>query len=354
MKWYEINGNGHDVVISSRVRLARNLEDFPFTPKLDAETSEKIAEKVISALKTGLGEELTVTDMRDSDTPKRLLLEDHLVSPDFCADSPLARFLVTDSSGSLAVMINEEDHVRIQSIYPGFALEKAYETASHTDDVLAESVSLAFDETLGFLTACPTNLGTGLRASVMLHLPAMSAYGYIKSLAALMTKIGLTVRGMYGEGSEALGCLYQLSNQITLGISETDAIEKLEGAVKQIVAKERELRAQMLSDKNGDTAEPYSISAGLDYPGVGPAHANLYTSGRSDVLAINDDQALEAAYELTRTEGIIPALESAHALAVLPRYSFRKDSVVVVTVSGRGDKDMETYLKHFKGCPENR
>lgn len=255
MKWYEINGNGHDVVISSRVRLARNLEDFPFTPKLDAETSEKIAEKVISALKTGLGEELTVTDMRDSDTPKRLLLEDHLVSPDFCADSPLARFLVTDSSGSLAVMINEEDHVRIQSIYPGFALEKTYETASHTDDVLAESVSLAFDETLGFLTACPTNLGTGLRASVMLHLPAMSAYGYIKSLAALMTKIGLTVRGMYGEGSEALGCLYQLSNQITLGISETDAIEKLEGAVKQIVAKERELRAQMLSDKNGDTAD---------------------------------------------------------------------------------------------------
>ena len=255
MKWYEINGNGHDVVISSRVRLARNLEDFPFTPKLDAETSEKIAEKVVSALKTGLGEELTVTDMRDSDTPKRLLLEDHLVSPDFCADSPLARFLVTDSSGNLAVMINEEDHVRIQSIYPGFALEKAYETASHTDDVLAESVSLAFDETLGFLTACPTNLGTGLRASVMLHLPAMSAYGYIKSLAALMTKIGLTVRGMYGEGSEALGCLYQLSNQITLGISETDAIEKLEGAVKQIVAKERELRAQMLSDKNGDTAD---------------------------------------------------------------------------------------------------
>lgn len=255
MKWYEINGNGHDVVISSRVRLARNLEDFPFTPKLDAETSEKIAEKVVSALKTGLGEELTVADMRDSDTPKRLLLEDHLVSPDFCADSPLARFLVTDSSGSLAVMINEEDHVRIQSIYPGFALEKAYETASHTDDVLAESVSLAFDETLGFLTACPTNLGTGLRASVMLHLPAMSAYGYIKSLAALMTKIGLTVRGMYGEGSEALGCLYQLSNQITLGISETDAIEKLEGAVKQIVAKERELRAQMLSDKNGDTAD---------------------------------------------------------------------------------------------------
>ena len=255
MKWYEIQGNGHDVVISSRVRLARNLEDFPFTPKLDAATSETIAQKTVEALRVGLGGELVVYDMHAPETRKRLLLEDHLVSPDFCADSPLKRLLVTDKSGSLAVMINEEDHVRIQAIFPGFDLDKAYETASRADDVLAESVTLAFDETLGYLTACPTNLGTGLRASVMLHLPALSAYGYIKSLAALMTKIGLTVRGMYGEGSEALGCLYQLSNQVTLGISEKDAIEKLTGAVKQIVAKERELRTQMLADKNGDTAD---------------------------------------------------------------------------------------------------
>lgn len=255
MKWYEIQGNGHDVVISSRVRLARNLEDFPFTPKLDAATSEAIAQKTVEALRVGLGEELVVYDMRAPETRKRLLLEDHLVSPDFCTETPLKRLLVTDKSGSLAVMINEEDHVRIQAIVPGFDLEKAYETASRADDALAESVTLAFDETLGYLTACPTNLGTGLRASVMLHLPALSAYGYIKSLAALMTKIGLTVRGMYGEGSEALGCLYQLSNQVTLGISEKDAIEKLTGAVKQIVAKERELRTQMLADKNGDTAD---------------------------------------------------------------------------------------------------
>ena len=231
------------------------MEDFPFAPKLDAATSEAIAQKTVEALRVGLGEELVVYDMRAPETRKRLLLEDHLVSPDFCADSPLKRLLVTDKSGSLAVMINEEDHVRIQAIFPGFDLDKAYETASRADDVLAESVTLAFDETLGYLTACPTNLGTGLRASVMLHLPALSAYGYIKSLAALMTKIGLTVRGMYGEGSEALGCLYQLSNQVTLGISEKDAIEKLTGAVKQIVAKERELRAQMLTDKNGDTAD---------------------------------------------------------------------------------------------------
>ena len=164
-----------------------------------------------------------------------------------------------------------------------------------------------------------------------------------------------------GGGSNAIGTFYHYLDDPRVQLIEAEAgglgTDTEENAATMTLGKESILHGSktlVLLDKNGDTAEPYSISAGLDYPGVGPAHANLYTSGRSDVLAINDDQALEAAYELTRTEGIIPALESAHALAVLPRYSFRKDSVVVVTVSGRGDKDMETYLKHFKGCPENR
>ncbi len=255
MKWYQTSGNGHDVVISSRVRLARNLEEFPFAPKLDGPTSQKIADKVVDALKSGLNEKLNVAKIHGKATAGRLLVEDHLVSPEFCADSPLERVLVTDESGNLAVMIGEEDHVRIQSIYPGLALDKAYETAARADDALCERVAVAFDETLGYLTACPTNLGTGLRASVMLHLPALCAYGYIKSVAALMSKIGLTMRGLYGEGSEAGACMVQLSNQITLGISEEDAIEKLNGAVAQIVAKERELRAQMLSEASGDTAD---------------------------------------------------------------------------------------------------
>ena len=164
-----------------------------------------------------------------------------------------------------------------------------------------------------------------------------------------------------GGGSNAIGTFYHYLDDTRVQLIEAEAggmgTDTDENAATMTLGKESVLHGSktlVLLDKNGDTAEPYSISAGLDYPGVGPAHANLYTSGRADVLAINDDQALEAAYELTRTEGIIPALESAHALAVLPRYSFRKDSVVVVTISGRGDKDMETYLKHFKGCPDNR
>lgn len=255
MKWYDTLGNGHDVVISSRVRLARNLDEFPFAAKLDNATSKKVADKVVAALKNGLNEELTVTEINSLGNAKNVLLEDHLISPDFCADSPLERVLITDKNNNLAVMVGEEDHVRIQSIYSGLALDKAYETASKADEALSKSVPIAFDDTLGYLTACPTNLGTGLRASVMLHLPAMSAYGYIKSLTGLMTKIGLTVRGIYGEGSEAQACMYQLSNQITLGISETDAIEKLEGAVNQIVAKERELRGQMTSTSSNDIAD---------------------------------------------------------------------------------------------------
>jgi protein arginine kinase len=149
-------------------------------------------------------------------------------------------------------MVNEEDHVRIQSIYSGFDLDKAYEKACLADDALSKSVDIAFDENLGYITACPTNLGTGLRASVMVHLPAICAYGYIRTLISLMTKIGLTVRGMYGEGSEGKACMYQISNQVTLGISEKDAVEKLKNAVNQIISKEQELRKNIIS--SGDIA----------------------------------------------------------------------------------------------------
>lgn len=254
MKWYDIPGNGHDVVISSRVRLARNLEDYPFTPKLDNDTSKEVAEKVKSAFSHYSGK-LQETSVNNYGINNKVLVEDHIISPDFCKEGSLEKILLTDENGNLAIMVNEEDHIRIQSIYPGFEIDKAYETAVLADDCLSENLRVAFDESLGYLTACPTNLGTGLRASVMLHLPAMCAYGYIKNLASLMTKIGLTVRGIYGEGSEGTACMYQLSNQVTLGISEEDAIEKLKNAVNQIIAKERELRNKLSSKEDYDLAD---------------------------------------------------------------------------------------------------
>lgn len=254
MKWYEVTENVHDVVISSRVRLARNLEEFPFTSKLDHDASKAIVEKLREALGR-LGTPINETSMNDTAVKKQLLVEDHIISPDFCKENALEKVLFTDNDGNLAIMVNEEDHIRIQSIYPGLALDKAYKTASTADDCISANLPIAFDETLGYLTACPTNLGTGLRASVMLHLPAMCAYGYIKNLTALMTKIGLTVRGIYGEGSEGTACMYQLSNQVTLGISEEDAIEKLKNAVNQIIAKERELRNALTQKEDYDLAD---------------------------------------------------------------------------------------------------
>ena len=253
-KWYNIPGNGHDVVISSRIRLARNLEDFPFISKLDHESSVTVVEKVRDAL-SKLGEELEETNMASTTVNKKLLVEDHIISPDFCRENNIEKVLFTDNDGNLAIMVNEEDHLRIQCIYPGLELDKAYEKASTADDCISANTRIAFDSSLGYLTACPTNLGTGLRASVMLHLPGMCAFGYIKHLASLMTKIGLTIRGIYGEGSESISCMYQLSNEVTLGISEKDAIEKLKNAVEQIVAKEREMRNSLAEKKDYDLSD---------------------------------------------------------------------------------------------------
>ena len=252
MKWYDKISNTDDVVISSRVRLARNLEGFAFPARLDNETSRKVALCVKQALENKYGNSLVFHEM-DKGTFSDVLVEEHIISPDFAEDKGIYRSLASDEENNLAIMINEEDHVRIQAIYPGLNLEKAYEKANEADDAIISGTSVAYDESLGFLTSCPTNLGTGMRASVMLHLPGLSAFGYIKSIVGLMNKIGLTVRGMYGEGSDARANMYQLSNQVTLGISEEDTISKLKSAVNQIVEREREMRKKLLENPDSET-----------------------------------------------------------------------------------------------------
>lgn len=244
-KWYDGIKNTDDVVVSTRVRLARNLSGYAFPNRMDNESSRKAAAEIKNALMTNYGEELTVTDINSSNE-KSTLVEEHIISPDFSQDSPLCRLLITDENGNLSVMVNEEDHVRIQALYPGFMLEEAFKLANRADDAIAKGCKIAFDEEKGFLTSCPTNLGTGLRVSVMLHLPALGAFGYIKNTVAMLNKIGLTVRGIYGEGSDAQGNMYQLSNEVTLGISEEDTLEKLKGAVNHVVEREREMRKKML------------------------------------------------------------------------------------------------------------
>lgn len=251
MKWYDRIENTDDVVISSRIRLARNLSDFAFPGRLDADSSKKVALSVKQALENAFSDKLLFTEM-NKNSEKNILVEEHVISPDFAEETQIYRALACDEENSLAVMINEEDHVRIQAILPGFKLDEAYEKANEADDAIIKGCNIAYDEKLGFLTSCPTNLGTGLRASVMLHLPALSALGYIKSIVSLMNKIGLTVRGIYGEGSDARANMYQLSNQVTLGISEEDTISKLKSAVMQIVEREREMRKKLLENNSGE------------------------------------------------------------------------------------------------------
>lgn len=247
MKWYDKIASTDDVVISSRVRLARNLEGFAFPQRLDEESSKKAALSVKQALENEYGTELVFTEI-NKNPEKDVLVEEHIISPEFSEEKGVYKSLACDGESKLAIMINEEDHIRIQAIMPGFCLDEAYDAANRADDAIIKGTNVAYDEKLGFLTSCPTNLGTGMRASVMLHLPALSVFGYIKSLVGLMNKIGLTVRGIYGEGSEASANMYQISNQVSLGISEEDTISKLKSAVNQVVEKEREMRKKLLDD----------------------------------------------------------------------------------------------------------
>lgn len=239
MKWYLENGPMGDVVISTRIRLARNISDFPFPCKLNPAQKKQINEKIKDS---AAGNEATrsfeYTDMQKL-TPAHAmsLSEKHLVSPEF-AQNRDGRALLLSPDETVSIMLNEEDHLRIQVLLPGMQLEEALNRADTIDDVFESSLHYAFDENLGYLTQCPTNLGTGLRASLMLHLPAITQTGAMPSLVATMAKLGLTIRGTYGEGTQARGAFYQVSNQVTLGISEKQAVANLGGIAQKIIAQE--------------------------------------------------------------------------------------------------------------------
>ncbi|MGI5958362.1 MAG: protein arginine kinase [Massiliimalia sp.] len=239
-KWFDTPAEENGIVISSRIRLARNVIEFPFHRKMTGKQREKLNQMVKEALSNmNLGEnKLTFVNLGELNQIKRQsLIEKHLISREL-AQEPEGRMLVVSEDESVAIMVNEEDHLRIQVMANGLNLRKAYETCNMLDDVLDETLHYAFDEKLGYLTACPTNLGTGLRASVMMHLPALEASGLISRLTSTISKLGLTIRGTYGEGSSVLGSIYQISNQITLGITESDAIQNLESVAKQIIQSE--------------------------------------------------------------------------------------------------------------------
>ncbi len=260
MMWYEMTGRDSDVVVSSRVRLARNLVDYPFGDRLNAPSAKEIIEKVKNAFDSVGG--YRFTDFEGLDPVRAIADKDkHKVSYEF-ASKKGPHALIESDKDQIYVMLLEEDHVRIQSIKSGLALEEAYNSALEADEILDSSLNVAFDERLGYLTHCPTNLGTGMRASVMMFLPALTYNRGIRTLQNQLGKIGLTVRGMSGEGSGADGCLYQISNQVTLGMSETEILSKLTGICEKIIEQERSLRERMKREDDGRLADRVMRSYG--------------------------------------------------------------------------------------------
>lgn len=247
-KWYEKAGSCGDVVVSTRVRLARNLKQYPFPARASASQREDVERQVKDALLSGnsiLSKEFRFIPLENTTQEEAVsLVERHIVSPEFIADRRGKAVLIS-ADESISIMVNEEDHLRIQVLREGFSLKEAAETADRIDTLLSENLDFAFDPELGYLTQCPTNLGTGLRASVMLHLPGLTESGAMPRIASNLSKLGLTIRGTYGEGSKSIGALYQLSNQITLGLSENEAIENLRSITVQLMEEERKARAQI-------------------------------------------------------------------------------------------------------------
>lgn len=250
-EWLRAEGPLHHIVISSRVRLARNLRDIPFIPRMEEEERNAVIHLVREAFPAApAARNLSYLAIDDMNRLERALLhERHLISREQM-DGSGARGLAVDADEALSVMLNEEDHLRLQSIRSGLQLQEAYAAVNQLDDELSASLDYAFDDKLGYLTACPTNVGTGMRVSVMMHLPALVMTGHIEKAFRAVHDLRLAVRGFYGEGTEALGEFYQISNQITLGRAEEEIIADLQAVIDSLVAYETKARQRLLSKEH--------------------------------------------------------------------------------------------------------
>jgi protein arginine kinase len=247
--WWKGEGPHADMVLSTRIRLARNLSEVPFTHRARDEQLQGVLSSVTGAAQ---GSELLagglLLKMQDcSPVERQVLVERHLVSHEL-GDGARPRGIYVAPDDRVSIMINEEDHLRLQSLTPGFQLAEAWALADRTDDDLDQSLEYAFSDEIGYLTACPTNAGTGLRASVLIHLPALVLLEEIQRVLKSIMQVGLNVRGLYGEHSEIMGNLFQISNQTTLGRGERDSIESLERVTRQIIETEERARDRMLRD----------------------------------------------------------------------------------------------------------
>ncbi len=247
--WLKDEGPLGHIVLSTRVRLARNIARYPFARKIGAEQEDEIHRKVETVLSTrGYLRNGVYLRLREQNTRDvMLLLEKHLVSRDLINRGTRSGVIIADG-GRISLMIGEEDHLRIQTLVGGFHLDKCWKKAELIESELREAIEFAFHPRFGFLTACPTNTGTGLRASVLIHLPGLVLTKEIGKVLKGISQIGLTFRGVYGEGSEVVGNLFQISNQTTLGKSEEELLDHLESVTRQVIEYEENARSILTRD----------------------------------------------------------------------------------------------------------
>lgn len=246
-EWLSGTGPESDIVISTRIRLARNITGYPFLTRIDGTQRETLAEYLQGKLeKTDFDNEMRYIKLDQAeDLDRKCLVERHLISRDL-EKSAGERGVAIGQQDTLSIMVNEEDHLRIQVLRSGLQLRQTWDQIRAVDDQLERSIEFAFSPDFGYLTACPTNVGTGMRISVMLHLPALVLSKSIDKVIKIISKIDLTVRGFYGEGTLASGDFFQISNQITLGKSEREILDQIADHVPQVIKTERKLREQLL------------------------------------------------------------------------------------------------------------
>ncbi|WP_246945459.1 protein arginine kinase [Bacillus pinisoli] len=247
--WMSQEGPDSDIVLSSRIRLARNIESYSFPLISTNEEAKEIIQLFEEKFLNKTSEEsihfeiLKMNELQPIE--KRVLVEKHLISPHLAEETNFGACLLSENE-EFSIMINEEDHIRIQCLFPGLQLTEALEAANQLDDWIEDHVDYAFDEKHGYLTSCPTNVGTGMRASVMMHLPGLVMTQQMSRIIPAINQLGLVVRGIYGEGSEALGNIFQISNQLTLGKTEDDIVEDLKSVVHQLIVQERSAREALV------------------------------------------------------------------------------------------------------------
>jgi len=339
-EWLKGSGPKSAIVISSRVRLARNFEQFPFFNWAKSQDKEKVLDTARSAIKNSkFMKDFYYARMKDlAEIDRQFLVERHLMSPEHVVDVEY-KALAMDEKEIVSVMVNEEDHIRIQVLQSGFNVLEAWRIADETDSDIGNAASYAFSAKWGHLTACPTNTGTGLRASVMLHLPALVMTNQIGRVFQAISKLGLTMRGFYGEGTEAIGNFFQVSNQVTLGLSESDLLNKIGSIVDKLVKREESTRnILMVKNKDEITDRIYRAQGTLK-------SARIISSNETIKLL----SAIRLGVDLGMLEGIDRVLVNELSIMTQPAH-LQKIEGKVLNAEQRDYKRADLIRKKFKGA----